>query len=109
LEAVRRAIHGLNLALPLIGFHVFGSVAELERDLILKRMKASLEVARARGRKDGRKSAIDDRKTSLSSKLIREGKTPISGDCEVVGVSSVTLYRNVRLYGTPGGKEEDSG
>jgi DNA invertase Pin-like site-specific DNA recombinase len=31
-------------------FHVFGAVAEFERDLILERTMAGLESARARGR-----------------------------------------------------------
>ena len=36
-------------------FHVFGALAEFERDLIRERTKAGLAAARARGRKgDGR-------------------------------------------------------
>jgi DNA invertase Pin-like site-specific DNA recombinase len=84
-------------------------VAELERELILKRMMAGLEPARIRGRKDGRKSAMDDRKISLASKLVHERETPISEGCDAVGVSPATLYRYVRPHGTLRGKDEESG
>src|SRR5947209_10319726 len=35
-------------------FHIFGSLAEFERDLIRERTKAGLHAARARGRRGGR-------------------------------------------------------
>src|SRR3712207_6386249 len=35
-------------------FHVFGALAEFERDLIRERTRAGLEAARARGRRGGR-------------------------------------------------------
>jgi DNA invertase Pin-like site-specific DNA recombinase len=41
-------------------FHVFGAVAEFERDLILERTMAGLEAARAR--EEGRQEAGDGRK-----------------------------------------------
>ncbi len=40
-------------------FNVFASIAQFERDLIRDRTKASLESARARGRKGGRKRKLD--------------------------------------------------
>jgi DNA invertase Pin-like site-specific DNA recombinase len=84
-------------------------VAGLKRDLILKKTMAGLEAARPRGRKDERKSAMDDRKISLASELMREGETSICEVCLAEGVSLATLHRYVRLYGTPRGKEEHSG
>ena len=38
-------------------FHIFGALAEFERDLILERTQAGLAAARARGRRGGRKRA----------------------------------------------------
>src|SRR2546423_716996 len=38
-------------------FHIFGALAEFERDIIRERTKAGLEAARARGRKGGRPKA----------------------------------------------------
>jgi DNA invertase Pin-like site-specific DNA recombinase len=66
-------------------FHVFGAVAEFERDLILERTMAGLEAAKARGRKVGRKPAMDEAKIALASKLVRDKKAPISEACESVG------------------------
>ena len=39
-------------------FHIFGALAEFERDLIRERTIAGLKAARARGRKGGRKPAM---------------------------------------------------
>lgn len=82
-------------------FHVFGAVAEFERDLILERTMAGLEAARARGRKGGRKPVMDDRKIALASKLMRDREAPISEVCEAVGVSRATLYRYLGPDGAP--------
>src|SRR5437763_7534798 len=40
-------------------FHVFGALAEFERDLIRERTRAGLQAARARGRQGGRPRALD--------------------------------------------------
>ena len=82
-------------------FHVFGAVAEFERDLIRERTMAGLEAARARGRKGGRKPAMDEKKISVASKLMSDRKTPVSEVCEAVGVSRATLYRYLEPDGTP--------
>ena len=82
-------------------YHVFGAVAEFERDLILERTMAGLEAARARGRKGGRKPVMDEKKIALASKLMRDRETPISEVCEAVGVSRATLYRYLEPNGAP--------
>lgn len=41
-------------------FHVFGALAEFERDLIRERTMAGLEAARARGRKGGRPASMTE-------------------------------------------------
>lgn len=90
-------------------FHVFGAVAEFERDLILERTMAGLEAARARGRKGGRKPAMDDKKIALASKLMRDRDTPIGEICEAVGVSRATLYRYLTPDGRPRGRNGEGG
>src|ERR1044072_6883332 len=40
-------------------FHVFGALAEFERDLIRERTRAGLQAARARGRQGGRARALE--------------------------------------------------
>src|SRR5690554_7437459 len=72
-------------------FHIFGALAEFERDLIRERTQAGLVAARARGRKGGRKpvmSKADIRKASamLSDPLIT--KTEVAAH---FGVTRATL------------------
>ncbi len=40
-------------------FHLFGALAEFERNLIRERTQAGLAAARARGRRGGRRKALD--------------------------------------------------
>src|SRR2546423_6930213 len=52
-------------------FHVFGSLAEFERDLIRERTQAGLLAARARGRQGGRPKSpfADEKKLDLARKM----------------------------------------
>ena len=43
-------------------FHIFGALAEFERNLIRERTQAGLAAARARGRKGGRPKSLDKKK-----------------------------------------------
>jgi DNA invertase Pin-like site-specific DNA recombinase len=86
-------------------FHVFASVAEFERDLIRERTVAGLEAARARGRKGGRKRAMDEKKVALASKMLKNREIPVSEVCEAVGVSRATLYRYLKPDGSPRERE----
>ena len=61
-------------------FHVFGAVAEFERDLILERTMAGLEAAKARGRHGGRPRALDEGKAKLARRLKEEGEHSVEGD-----------------------------
>jgi DNA invertase Pin-like site-specific DNA recombinase len=75
-------------------FHVFGALAEFERDLIRERTNAGLAAARSRGRKGGRPKKLADPKTlALAHKLYVEGQTDIAAICKMIGVSRATLYR----------------
>lgn len=79
-------------------FHIFGALAEFERDLIRERTKAGLEAARARGRKGGRPKALNDKKVELAYKLYDEREHSIKDICQILGISKSTLYAylNVR-------------
>src|ERR671938_1561876 len=46
-------------------FHIFGALAEFERDIIRERTQAGLLAARARGRVGGRRKVLDAKKTAL--------------------------------------------
>ena len=77
-------------------FHVFGALAEFERNLIRERTRAGLEAARARGRKGGRPKALDSRKIELAYRLYDERKHTIKEICQILGISKPTLYGYLR-------------
>ena len=75
-------------------FHVFGALAEFERDLIRERTHAGLAAARARGRVGGRPKKLADPKTlALAQKLYDDGQTDIATICRTLGIARATLYR----------------
>jgi DNA invertase Pin-like site-specific DNA recombinase len=79
-------------------FHIFGALAEFERDLIRERTRAGLVAARARGRIGGRPKVDafqDRRKLAAARRLYHEGKTPIGTICATFGISKSTFYRYV--------------
>ena len=80
-------------------FHIFGALAEFERDLIRDRTQAGLAAARAQGRKCGRPraAALDmPRKITLARKLHADKDTSVTEICRTLGVSRATLYRYLK-------------
>lgn len=77
-------------------FHIFGAVAEFERDLIRQRTNAGLAAARARGRLGGRKPKMTSEKILAAKKLL-DGNLPASVVAKQLGVSRATLYNHLKL------------
>jgi DNA invertase Pin-like site-specific DNA recombinase len=77
-------------------FHVFGALAEFERNLIRERTNAGLIAARARGRRGGRPKRLNDKRRSLAVQLYRDGKHSVEEVCQMMGISKPTLYSYVR-------------
>jgi len=73
-------------------FHVMASLAEMERELIVERTRAGLEVARQLGRKGGRKRQMTESKIKSAKKLLASG-VPARDVASNLGVSVPTLYR----------------
>ena len=73
-------------------FHLFGALAEFERNLILERTKAGLAAARARGKKGGRPKVLDPKRRSVAIKLYQEREHPVREICRIMGISKPTLY-----------------
>jgi DNA invertase Pin-like site-specific DNA recombinase len=73
-------------------FHVFGAVAEFERDLIRQRTKDGVAAARARGRVGGRPSKMTPEKKAAIASLLKSGMNPMDV-AHQVGVSKATLYK----------------
>jgi DNA invertase Pin-like site-specific DNA recombinase len=76
-------------------FHIFGALAEFERNLIRERTQAGLVAARARGKKGGRPKALTARQLLVAHDLY-EKRHPIAEICRTLKVSKATLYRYIK-------------
>ncbi len=76
-------------------FHIFGALAEFERDIIRERTKAGLKSARARGKLGGRPRTMDKQKLEMAKSLYANKKNSIKDICGILKVSKATLYRNL--------------
>ena len=77
-------------------FHVFGALAEFEKDIIRERTLAGLASARARGRLGGRPKKFDDKKVELLKKLYADKKNLVTDILATFKISKSTLYRYVK-------------
>ena len=73
-------------------FHIFGALAEFERNLIQERTEAGIKAARARGRKGGRPKSLDDKNRALLFQLYDERSHSVAELCELFSISRSTLY-----------------
>jgi len=94
LKSLQEAIDTSSSSGKLI-FHIFGALAEFERNLIRERTQAGLQAARARGRKGGRPKSLDKDKQALVVKLYEEKKHTIKQICQMMGISKPTLYKYI--------------
>src|SRR4051812_9649053 len=76
-------------------FHVFGALAEFERDLVRERTQAGLQAARARGRKGGRPRSLDATKLAQARSLYKDPANTIADICATLGISRATFYRHL--------------
>jgi DNA invertase Pin-like site-specific DNA recombinase len=77
-------------------FHIFGALAEFERDIIRERTQAGLRAARARGRKGGRPKLLTWRKAAIAQELYENKNNTIDEICKTLKVSRATFYRHVK-------------
>lgn len=81
-------------------FHIFGALAEFERNLIQERTLAGLEAARSRGKLGGRpKLKATDNKVGMAKRLYADKSYSIDQICRTLGISRATLYRYVQIGG----------
>jgi len=76
-------------------FHIFGALAEFERNLIRKRTQSGLQAARARGRIGGRPKSLDKDKQVLAVNLYDEKKHTVKQIYQMMGISKPTLYKDI--------------
>jgi DNA invertase Pin-like site-specific DNA recombinase len=72
-------------------FHVFGSIAQFERRLMIERTQAGLAAARSRGRKGGRPGASAETVNAIQA-LAKTERSP--GEiCKALNISRSTFYK----------------
>ncbi len=73
-------------------FHILGSIAEFERDLIRERTRAGLAAARRRGARIGRPRALSPEAVERARRLRRSGRS-LAYVAWLLGVGKATVHR----------------
>lgn len=74
-------------------FHLFGALAQFERDLIRERTVVGLAAARARGRKGGRPRKLNAEKLRVAQRLLKVPESTVSEVARTLGVHRSTLHK----------------
>ena len=80
-------------------FHVFGALAQFERELIKERTAAGLASARAMGKVGGRPAAMSEKDITAAKAMLTDPSITMTDVAKRMGVSAATLYRHL-----PGGR-----
>jgi len=79
-------------------FHIFGALAEFERNLVRERTVAGLEAARARGRLGGRpKLDPSNKKAQLAKSLYQDKTRTVIDICKALNISRAQFYRYINM------------
>ncbi|WP_452039069.1 recombinase family protein [Aquipuribacter hungaricus] len=74
-------------------FHLFGSLAQFEREIIRDRTVAGLAAARARGRLGGRPSKLSEEQRRQARRMYDARELTVEQIGGVLGVSRTSIYR----------------
>ncbi len=77
-------------------FHIFGALAEFERELIRERTQAGLKAARIRGRLGGRPPLLSKRQINKLKKHYEKGDLSVKEICKLFNITKPTLYRYLK-------------
>jgi DNA invertase Pin-like site-specific DNA recombinase len=77
-------------------FHIFGALAEFERDLICERTNAGLKAARVRGRMGGRPPMLDNRQITRMIEMYNEQKNTVAEICKIYDISRPSFYNYLK-------------
>jgi len=97
LKSLQEAIDTTSSGGQLI-FHIFGALAEFERNLIRERTHAGLAAARARGRKGGRRKVLDAKQRAHAVALYKARDLTVKEISTLMGISRQTLYHYVEEF-----------
>ena len=76
-------------------FHVFGALAEFEREVIRERTRAGLDAARSRGRHGWRPIVITAEKLAVPRQMCASREHMMDAIAKAVGVGRATVYRHL--------------
>jgi DNA invertase Pin-like site-specific DNA recombinase len=76
-------------------FHIMGSIAEFERQLIRDRTLAGLASARARGRKGGRRPVMTADKVRAARQMYDSRDYTVQAIADALHVSRATIYNHL--------------
>ena len=74
-------------------FHVFGSIAEFERERIAERTREGLAAARKRGRIGGRPRSLSTEARDQIRQMRNEEQRSVTELARMFNVSRATIYR----------------
>lgn len=77
-------------------FHIFGALAQFERELIKERTQAGLKAARVRGRLGGRPSLLNNQQIKKLKDHYEKGDLSVNEICKLFNITKPTLYRYLR-------------
>ena len=78
-------------------FHIFGALAEFEKEVIRERTKAGLKAARARGRVGGRPSKLSPEVIAKAKALHKDFSISPKEIWQTLGISRALLYKALKL------------
>ncbi len=82
-------------------FHLFGALAQFEREIIRDRTVAGLTAARARGRIGGRPSKLSAEQRRQARKMYDDRELTVEQIGQVLGVSRTSIYRALGQTAAP--------
>lgn len=77
-------------------FHIFGALAEFERDLISERTQAGLKAARMRGRLGGRPPMLHAQQIKRMMDHYNQQKMTVAEICKLFNISRPTFYNYLK-------------
>jgi DNA invertase Pin-like site-specific DNA recombinase len=76
-------------------FHIFGALAEFERNLIIERTQAGLKAGRARGKIGGRPPKLSNDQKKVLKSMHADKTIPLTTILETFKISKPTMYKIV--------------
>jgi DNA invertase Pin-like site-specific DNA recombinase len=78
-------------------FHIFGALAEFEREIIRERTQAGLASARSRGKVGGRPKALTAKQVQMLRNMAADPSLAVADICKTLGIGRTTFYRYAKV------------